>query len=57
MKKFFLFMLLPFFINAHETSGMSVHIHFELLAVVILTSLAAVFLSRNIFQKFRRSYV
>ena len=49
MKKIFLFMLVPFFINAHETPGMSVHIHFELLAVVILTSFAAVFLSRNIF--------
>ena len=51
MKKIFLFMSVPFFINAHETPGMSVHIHFELLAVVILTSLAAVFFIKKYFSK------
>jgi hypothetical protein len=51
MKKFFLFMLAPFFINAHETHGVSVHIHFDLLAVVILTSLAAVFFIKKYFLK------
>ena len=51
MKKIFLFMLVPFFINAHETPGMSVHIHFELLTVVILTSLGAVFFIMKYFSK------
>ena len=51
MKKIFLFMLVPFFINAHETPGMSEHIHFELLAIVILTSLAAVFFIKKYFSK------
>ena len=51
MKKIFLFMLIPFFINAHETPGMSAHIHFELLAVVILTSLTAVFFIKKYFSK------
>ena len=50
MKKIFLFMLVPFFINAHETPGMSVHIHFELLTVVILTSLGAVFFIKKYFS-------
>ena len=51
MKKILLFMLVPFFINAHETSGMSVHIHFELLAVVILASFAVVFFIKKYFSK------
>ena len=51
MKKIFLFMLVPFFINAHETPGMSVHIHFDLLAVVILTSFAAFFFINKYFLK------
>ena len=51
MKKIFLFMLVPFFINAHETPGMSVHTHFELLTVVILTSLSAVFFIKKYFSK------
>ena len=51
MKKIFLFMLVPFFINAHETPGMPVHIHFELLTMVILTSLGAVFFIMKFFSK------
>lgn len=51
MKKIFLFMLVPFFINAHQTPGMPVHIHFELLAVVILASLAVIFLIKKYFSK------
>ena len=51
MKKIFLFMLVRFFINAHETPGMSVHTHFELLTVVILTSLGAVFFIKKYFSK------
>ena len=51
MKKIFLFMLVPFFINAHEAPGMSVHIHFELLVAVVLTSLAAVFFIKKYFSK------
>ena len=51
MKKVFLLMLVPFFVNAHETSGMTAHIHFELLALVILTSLVAVFFIKKYFSK------
>ena len=51
MKKIFLLTLVPFFINAHETSGMSLHIHFELLVVVILASLAAIFFIKKYFSK------
>ena len=51
MKNIFLFALVPFFINAHETSGKLLHIHFELLAVVILASLAAIFFIKKYFSK------
>lgn len=51
MKKVFLLMLVPFFVNAHETSGMTVHIHFELFALVIFTSVAAVFFIKKYFSK------
>ena len=51
MKNIFLFTLAPFFINAHETSDMSLHIHFESLAIVILASLAAIFFIKKYFSK------
>tara|TARA_B100000965_G_scaffold335813_1_gene301841 strand:- start:244 stop:402 length:159 start_codon:yes stop_codon:yes gene_type:complete len=51
MKKFFLFMLVPFFVNAHETLGMSLHIHSELLMALILISFAAIFFIKKYFSK------
>ena len=51
MKKFFLFMLAPFFVSAHETVGMSLHIHFELLMALILLSFAVSFFIKKYFSK------
>jgi len=51
MKKFFLFMLIPFFVNAHEAAGMSLHIHFELLMALFLTLLSVIFFIKNYFSK------